>query len=477
MSETTGGDSEAPNRFGLAGERVGHYEVQELLGTGGFASVYRAHDPRLRSDVALKVLADNHALNPDIRERFVSEGHLLRRIENPAGLEVYDIGETDRGNPYLVLQLADRGDLEGRVRQLRSTGWTPGPDDVRALVSMLADALEAFHDHDVVHRDVKPSNLLISSSRRAVDRGDCSMIKTNERLLLADLGLAKDLAAASGLTVSGGSVGFAAREQVQPGSIVDERADVFAASAVVAWLLSGQIPERESGWIDACEDRFASIVPLLEHGLADHREDRPAGIRIWAQQLDNALDTVGAPPTPAPTNASLPAQPPPVTPEPAAPVSAPPMPSADRQVTSTDPNATSPASTPSAERSVPVVSIAFAGLAALVMVVGVAWWFTRGAEVTILEDGRSQVEAVEGNASIAIAGPGTIDVGMAAQYEVELSGIESWVIVGPDGVRHADVVAIEVDASGAGSASIQLEATTPTGETIDVELPINVVEP
>ncbi len=437
------------HQVGLVGKRVGHYEVQELIGTGGFASVYRAHDPRLRSDIALKVLADNHALNADVRERFVSEGHLLRRIENPAGLEVYDIGETDQGNPYLVLQLADRGDLESRVVALRATGWTPTADDVRAVVDALADALEAFHDHDVVHRDVKPSNVLISSSRRQVDRGDCTVVEPNERFLLADLGLAKDLAAASGLTVSGGSAGFAALEQMRPGSIVDHRADVFAASAVIAWLLSGRVPQPGSGWSSVIDSRFGALVPFLEQGLADDRDRRPATIRDWRDGVTTALEDVPAKATAPPAQPTAP-------------------PSKDQK--------------PKREGARVVRAQVAAAILLFLFLIGALvggtlLWLGSGPNVVMLDDGRAQVEAVEGEATVAIVGPRTVDVGTTARYEIQVSGVESWVVVGPDGVRHNNVRAIDVATASTGSAVVELVATTSDGAMVQTTLPIDVVEP
>lgn len=466
------------SRSGLAGTRVGPYEVRDLLGTGGFATVYRAHDPRLQSDVAIKVLADNHALNADIRERFVSEGHLLRRIDNPAGLQVYDIGETEQGNPFLVLQLADRGDFEARVTALRATDWMPGPDDVRALITTLTEALDAFHDHDVVHRDVKPSNLLIASTRRKVDRGECAVIAADERLLLADLGLAKDLAAASGFTVAGGSAGYAAAEQMKPGSLVDTRADVYAASAAVAWLLSGRTPRDGSAWESFCDARFAALIPPLQAGLSDDREHRPQSIEAWSASLLPALDAPGiatqiaAPETPAQPAVGQPTSEQPISEQPISdqrvaelPPPSPPMPAQSHQLEA-------PSGTP--RRLGAWLAAAATGL--LVVVVALVL-LTRGPNVTVLDDGRSQVEATTGDSTIAIIGPATAEVGAVVRYEVRLAGIDQWTLIGPDGVRHDNSGGVDVSASSAGSASVRLEATTDSGESIDTELPIRFVDP
>jgi len=468
------------NRQGLVGTQVGPYQVQELLGTGGFAAVYRAHDPRLRSDVALKVLADIHALNPDVRERFVSEGHLLRRIDNPLGLQVYDIGETDQGNPFLVLELADRGNFESRVHELRASGWSPGADDVGALVAGLADALEAFHDHDVVHRDVKPSNLLITSTRRTTQRGDCTVLVDDERLLLADLGLAKDLAAASGLTVSGGSAGFAAQEQLLPGSIVDERADVFAATATVAWLLSARSPTDGSSWETHCDQRFAPLLPHLRAGLSTDPNERPATIRLWADALQRALaavpqatsDPAAVAPTvitPAPTNllaAASPSAPAEARRE-AEPAAGPaPHLTADHERSGL---------TDAPKRPLPSKAL-FAGFAGLLLVVATTFWATRGPDVATLDDGRARVEATATNATIAIVGPATTRVGETARYEAQVAGADRWTLIGPDGVTHHDAQAIDVTATSTGAATVRLVATTSAGQVLEAELPLQVLE-
>ena len=101
-------------------QRIGRYEVTDRLGAGSFATVHRAHDLRLDDEVAVKVLAENHTLNPDMLERFIGEGRALRRARSPHIAAVHDIDELPQNQPYLVLELADRGTLEDRVEELRA---------------------------------------------------------------------------------------------------------------------------------------------------------------------------------------------------------------------------------------------------------------------------------------------------------------------------------------------------------------------
>lgn len=93
-------------------ERLDNFRLEGVIGVGSFATAYRAVDERLNSTVVVKVLAENHSLNPEIRERFIAEGRSLRRVQGPHVIAIHDIGESERQQPYLVLEHADRGSLQ-----------------------------------------------------------------------------------------------------------------------------------------------------------------------------------------------------------------------------------------------------------------------------------------------------------------------------------------------------------------------------
>ena len=225
--------------------RIGRYTVVGVIGTGAFATVLHARDERLDADVAVKVLAENHSLSPDTRERFVSEGQLLRRVRSPHVVDVHDLSETDEGQPFLVLELASGGDLAARRR---SCGDAPvGSADLLTVVRHVAAALGALHGERVVHRDLTPGNLLLAGPAAPV-RPPVGCSPQGERVVLADLGLSKDLAAASGLTVGTGTAGFTPPEQ-GAGGWVDQRADIWSASALLVWLLLGRPPGTDRGWV------------------------------------------------------------------------------------------------------------------------------------------------------------------------------------------------------------------------------------
>lgn len=268
---------------------LGPYTVEELLGSGGFATVFRCRDERLDSDVAIKVLADNHTTDPDVRSRFLREGRALRQIDNPFVIRVHDVGETDRGQPYLVLEYADRGDLLARVTELRSQGWKPSSADVACVAEAMLGAASALHVESLVHRDLKPDNVLIRSTTTPRSRPGVSVLATDERIVVSDLGLVKDLAENSGLTVAGGSRKFGAPEQFA-GRPVTPRTDVYAAARVLQWLTAEGVAD-DTGWHDALNRKLAPA-------LSDDPAQRPASADELAVEVKNALTATVGPAAP-----------------------------------------------------------------------------------------------------------------------------------------------------------------------------------
>lgn len=261
--------------------RIGGYRVIAPIGAGGFATVYRALNETTKEEVAIKVLAENHSLVPDTRRRFVDEVGLLRTIDSPSIAKIYELGETDTGQPYMVLELADRGDLRRRLEEIRSSHQALNRSDLTMLAHHLFVSLTTLHEAEIVHRDVSPGNILIRSRRqggrraRRVD-GSVTLLEPGERFLLADLGHAKDLIQASGFTAGGGTRGYASPEQRDDVTVVDLRADIFSATAVLEWAAHDGIYAED-------------LEPFFDVGLASEPEDRFESMEEWHTAFSAAL--------------------------------------------------------------------------------------------------------------------------------------------------------------------------------------------
>ena len=198
------------------------YRIEELIGRGGMGVVYRAYDLRLKRPVALKLVAPSLARDDRFRERFVRESELVMSLEHPNVVPIYDAGDVD-GRVYLAMRLVDGNDL-GTL--LRAEGALE-PARAIAICSQVAAALDAAHERGLVHRDVKPSNVLLDVS---------------EHVYLADFGLTRRLADDRGPASedsAGGTPAYLAPEQFD-GDPVDGRTDVYSLGCVLYECLTGE---------------------------------------------------------------------------------------------------------------------------------------------------------------------------------------------------------------------------------------------
>jgi serine/threonine protein kinase len=213
---------------GMIGTKFGSYQIDSVLGQGGMGTVYRAVHEGLQREVALKVLAENFAQDPTFRRRFVRESQLSASIDHPNIVPVYDAGELN-GKLYLVTKLIVGSTLKELVVQ---TGPLH-PRRTVAILSQIASALDTSHDSGLIHRDVKPQNILVQKSS-----------KGEHRAFLTDFGLTKHSESSSGITETGtflGTVDYAAPEQIA-GEAIDGRTDLYALACVAYELLSGKVP-------------------------------------------------------------------------------------------------------------------------------------------------------------------------------------------------------------------------------------------
>jgi serine/threonine protein kinase len=188
------------------GTRLAGYRIQALLGRGGMGLVYLAEQLGPRRPVALKLLLDPATASQGFRERFLRESELAAAIDHPNVLPVYDAGETD-GVLWIAMGYVDGIDLAA----LLDRDGPLAPEQALAIAGQVAGALDAAHARGLVHRDVKPANILLAMEGGAVTHA-----------YLADFGLTKRIGGARGLTVSGqvlGTIDYIAPEQIEGGQI------------------------------------------------------------------------------------------------------------------------------------------------------------------------------------------------------------------------------------------------------------------
>lgn len=270
--------------------QIGRYRLDAVHGSGAFATVWLGFDTELEIPVAVKILADNWSQNADVRERFLAEARLLRRIASDRVVRVYDVG-TYEDRPFFVMDFISGGTLAERA------DGSLDPAHALRLAEQSARAVGVLHGAGVVHRDIKPSNLLV-----AVDPDG------TEHVLVADLGSAKRLAEASGITVTTGTPSYMAPEQAL-GRAIDERCDVYALGVVSYVLLTGSLPFDVSDPMTlvtrTAADRPARLVaarhlpPPLDRTSLDSLLARamaldPAGRPRTAEELADALAHVAS---------------------------------------------------------------------------------------------------------------------------------------------------------------------------------------
>jgi len=242
------------------GTRLAGYQIQALLGQGGMGLVYLAEQLGPRRPVALKLLLDPATASQGFRERFLRESELAAAIDHPNVLPVYDAGETD-GVLWIAMGYVDGIDLAA----LLDRDGPLAPEQALAIAGQVAGALDAAHARGLVHRDVKPANILLAMEGGAVTHA-----------YLADFGLTKRIGGARGLTVSGqvlGTIDYIAPEQVEGGQI-DGRADQYSLGCVLFECLTGTVPFRGDSELAVLWAHVHDPPPRIR----DHRPDLPAAL-------------------------------------------------------------------------------------------------------------------------------------------------------------------------------------------------------
>ena len=250
-------DGQPPGSDGVLGpgSRVAGYRLLEQIGQGGMAVVYVAEDERLGRRVALKVLAPALARDESFRQRFVRESRAAAAVDDPHIVPIYEAGEAG-GALYIAMRYVPGGDVGSLVRR---TGRMPAERAIE-IISAVASALDAAHAAGLVHRDVKPANMLLDTQAGRPDH-----------VYLSDFGLSKAWQGATGLTGTGlflGTLDYSAPEQIEARPL-DGRTDQYALGCAAFELLAGEPPFRRDQALAVMHAQVTAPPPMLTERRAD----------------------------------------------------------------------------------------------------------------------------------------------------------------------------------------------------------------
>jgi len=279
-----------------------HYLIEEELGRGGMAAVFRALDARLNRRVAIKLLPPELAFNASVKSRFLREAQMAAQLSHPNIVPIYTVDERE-GLVYFVMALVDGESLAARLARVGAMPF----EHVRAIVGDVADALDYAHRQGVIHRDIKPDNILLD--------------RPTGRPAVTDFGIARAAAEESRLTVTGMAVGtpaYMSPEQAMGERDVDGRSDIYSLGIVAYQMLAGETPFKATNTPSMLmkhvsepppplrsrrTDIPATLAAAVERALAKKPEDR---WRSAAEMRDAVLERTMArvyPPPPPPATA------------------------------------------------------------------------------------------------------------------------------------------------------------------------------
>jgi serine/threonine protein kinase len=256
-----------------AGTTLAGYRLEEIVGRGGMGVVYRARHVLLERTAALKLLSPEAAADPGFRERFVRESRMAAALEHPHVVPVYDAGEQD-GLLYIAMRYVDGPDL-GTVLERQGA---LEPAQALAIASQVGSALDAAHERSIVHRDVKPANVLLD------ERG----------AYLSDFGLTKRVSSETRLTAHGqfvGTIDYMPPEQIA-GARLDPRSDVYAFGCVLYHALTGAPPFQRDSAVSLMHAQLHDRPPPISHrgaGLPEALD--PVFVRALAKRSDERYRT------------------------------------------------------------------------------------------------------------------------------------------------------------------------------------------
>ena len=265
----------------LTGQSIGRYHILEQLGEGGMAIVYKAYDTRLERNVALKVLRIDQFIPTQLQmvlQRFEREAKSLAKLKHPNIVNILDYGEHE-GNPYLVMEYLPGGTLKQKLGQA-----IPWQEAIKTLLPV-ARGLFYAHQHGVIHRDVKPANILIDQ---------------NEEPILTDFGIAKLLEGTEGHTLTGSGVGIGTPEYMAPeqgigANTIDARADIYSLGIVLYEMVTGRKPYIADTPMAVVLKQMTDPLPSPTDFVPDLPEDLEQILfKALAKQPEDRFTNMGA---------------------------------------------------------------------------------------------------------------------------------------------------------------------------------------
>jgi len=250
--------------FPMTPENIGRYQIKSELGRGGQATVYRAFDPNFMPEVAIKVLPPDLLNDPQFRARFEKEAMLIAQLEHSAIVPLYDYGEHE-GQLYIVMRYMAGGSLTERLES-----GTLSLEETTRVISSIAPGLDAAHKRGIIHRDIKPGNILFDQYGQA---------------FLSDFGIARqteqDITTLTGGNIIG-TPAYMSPEQIQGDKNIDGRSDIYSLGVVIYQMLSGQVPYE-------ADTAIAVLVKHISEPTKDVREVRPSIPKGYAEAVTKAM--------------------------------------------------------------------------------------------------------------------------------------------------------------------------------------------
>lgn len=289
--------SDVPRHMPQVGDLLeGKYQLGEIIGTGGMGVVFKARHERIDRWVAIKVLRPEVVGDATQVKRFMEEARLAGSIGHEGIVEVIDLVSTSSAPPYIVMELLEGSSLSQYLKRKRVL---PPPRALKITMGIL-EALDAAHQREIIHRDVKPGNVFLARKKGL-----------GELIKLLDFGIARALRDNVRVTTPGRAVGtavFMPPEQIMS-SEVDARADLYAVAAVLYLMLAGRPPFKGRSWPELARDKLSTTIPPLEHlspslasqlerlvkrGLERDPDDRPSTALDYRREINDTLEAISS---------------------------------------------------------------------------------------------------------------------------------------------------------------------------------------